>query len=204
MIEKFLYRCPVCMAVESIETGKSGDVVCRECGARFSYTEDYQLAVTTANESKIMTLREAYESIRRGRLRGATDAAFTPKKGEQLWAASSRAELFQERKAGMFRGYKKIRAQLYRFSLLDTGNLYLTNKRLLFHGTRDYEIGLEELSSVTIESHAIMMNTRRGYALSISFSHESGKKWEDYIRRAVQEYYGKRQIAEYHPRITFH
>ena len=75
---------------------------------------------------------------------------------------------------------------------------------MLFHGIKDYEIGLEELSSVTIESHAIMMNTKRGYALSISFVRESGKKWEDYIRRAVQEFHGKKKIAEYHPRITFH
>jgi len=204
MIEKFLYKCPVCMAEESIETQKSGDIACRACGARFSYTDDYQLTITTGNKRQTMTLRQAYEIIRGPKFSGITDPEFTPKKGERLWAKSSRAELFQESEAGIFRGYKKIRAQLYRFSLVDAGNLYLTNKRLVFSGTRDYEIGLEELSSVTIESHAIMMNTKRGYALSISFARESGKKWEDYIRKAVQEFHGKKRIAEYHPRITFH
>jgi hypothetical protein len=204
MIEKFLYKCPVCMAEESIGTAKGGDAACRKCGARFSYTEDYRLEVTAGNTKQTITLREAYEKIRGGGLTARSDEAFTPKKGECLWAASNRAELFQEEKAGMFRGYKKIRAQLFRFSLIDTGNLYLTSRRLFFHGTRDYEIGLEELSSVTIESHAIMLNTKRGYALSVSFPHESGKKWEDYIRKAVQNFYGKKMIAEYHPRITFH
>jgi DNA-directed RNA polymerase subunit RPC12/RpoP len=204
MIEKFLYKCPICMAEESIETKKSGSIVCNACGAQYSYTEDYQLSITAGNRQQTMTLREAYEKICAGRLSGVTDETFTPQKGEVLWAKSSRAKLFEERKAGVFRGYKKIRAQLYRFCLVDTGNLYLTNKRLLFHGIKDYEIGLGELSSVTIESHSIMMNTKRGYALSISFIQESGKKWEDYIRRAVQEFHGKKRIAEYHPRITFH
>ncbi|MBN2223808.1 MAG: hypothetical protein JW765_03940 [Deltaproteobacteria bacterium] len=204
MIEKFLYKCPICMAEESIETQKNGDISCRACGARFAYTEDYQLSITTGSEKQTMTLREAYETIYGGQFPRPADDAFTRRKGEILWAKSSRAKLFQEQKAGIFRGYKKIRAQLYRFSLIDAGNLYLTNKRLLFHGIKDYEIGLEELSSVTIESHAIMMNTKRGYALSISFVRESGKKWEDYIRRAVQEFHGKKKIAEYHPRITFH
>jgi hypothetical protein len=204
MIEKFLYKCPVCMAEESIQTAKGGDAVCRECGARFSYTEDYRLEVTTGNTKQTMTLREAYEKIRGGGLTARSDEAFTPTKGERLWAASSRAELFQEEKAGMFRGYKNIGAQLYRFSLIDTGNLYLTSRRLFFHGTRDYEIGLEELSSVTIESHVIMLNTKRGYAFSVSFPRESGKKWEDYIRKAVDAFYRPKKIAEYHPRITFH
>jgi len=204
MIEKFLYKCPICMAEESIETAKSGDSACRACGARFSYTEDYRLNVVTGKKEQVMTLREAYERIQRGGLTPVTDEAFIPKKGETLWAKSGGAVLFQEHKTGIFRGYKKIRAQLFRFSLIDTGNVYLTDRRLVFRGTRDYEIGLEELSSVTIESHAIMMNTKRGYALSITFSRESGKKWEDYIRYAVAKFYGKKKIAEYHPRITFH
>jgi len=204
MIEKFLYKCPVCMAEESIESAKGGDAACRKCGARFSFTEDYRLAVTAGKKQSTMTLREAYEKIRGGGLTERSDEAFTPKKGERLWAASGRAELFREEKAGMFRGYKNIGAQLYRFSLIDTGNLYLTSRRLFFHGTRDYEIGLEELSSVTIESHVIMLNTKRGYAFSVSFPRESGKKWEDYIRKAVDAFYRPKKIAEYHPRITFH
>jgi hypothetical protein len=204
MIEKFLYKCPICMAEESIETKKNGEIACRACHAQYWYTEDYRLRVQSGGTERIMTLREAYEKISSVKLPHVTDDSFVPKKGEVLWAKSNVAELFQEREAGIFRGYRKIRAQLYRFSLIDTGNLYLTNRRLFFHGTRDYEIGLEEISSVTIESHTIMMNTKRGYALSISFAHESGKKWEDYIRRAVDEFYGNRKIAEYHPRITFH
>jgi hypothetical protein len=204
MIEKFLYRCPICMAEESIETGTDGAIACRACHAVYSYTEDFRLRVRSGNTERIMTLREAYEKISSAKLTGLKDDAFVPKKGEVLWAKSSVAELFQEHTAGIFKGYKKIRAQLYRFALIDSGNLYLTSRRLFFQGTRDYEIGLEELSSVTIESHTIMMNTKRGYALAISFSRESGKKWEDYIRKAVREFYGSRKIAEYHPRITFH
>jgi ribosomal protein L37AE/L43A len=204
MIEKFLYRCPACLAEESIETRTDGIIACRQCGARFSYTEDYRLVIATGTKSETVTLREAYERISAKAPTPRSDDGFSPRKGERLWAASNRAELFQEREAGMFRGYRNIRARLYRFALIDTGNLYLTDRRLFFRGTRDYEIGLEELASVTIESHAIMLNTKRGYAFSVSFPHESGKKWEDYIRRAVQDYYGKRRIMEYHPRITFH
>ncbi len=204
MLEKFLYKCPLCLAQESIVTDKGGDIRCRKCGAVYSYTEDYRVKVASAGREEIMTLREAYERIAASGVPKAQDDGFTPEKGEVLWAKSNRAELFFEQKAGVFRGYKRIRAQLFRFSLIDTGNLYLTNRRLFFRGTKEYEIGLEELSSVTIESHNVLMNTKRGYAVSVSFPNESGKKWEDYIRRVVQEFYGNRKVKEFHPRITFH
>jgi hypothetical protein len=204
MLEKFLYKCPACLAQESIVTGKDGTITCRKCGAVYSYTDDYRLRVKAAGREKTMTLREAYEKVAASDITKAPDDGFKPEKGEVLWAKSDRAELFFEQKAGVFRGYKRIRAQLFRFSLIDTGNLYLTSRRLLFRGTKEYEIGLEELSSVTIESHTVLMNTKRGYAVSVSFPNESGKKWEDYIRRAVREFYGKRRVREFHPRITFH
>jgi hypothetical protein len=204
MLEKFLYRCPVCMDEESIHTQKDGGIVCQSCGADFSYTEDYRLRIKQGTKEEVKTLREAYEKIAGGRLVKADDRGFTPRGGEVLWAKSSRAELFMERTGGVFKGYGRIRAQLFRFSLIDAGNLFLTNKRLLFSGTKEYEIGLDELSSVTIESHNVLMNTKRGYAFSISFTNESGKKWEDYIRHAVRDYYKGKVIKEYHPRITFH
>lgn len=204
MLEKFLYRCPVCMTEESIRTQSDGNIVCRRCGADFSYTEDYRLSIKKDGKEDTKTLRETYERISANKLTEIRDDALTPPKGEVLWAKSDRAQLFFEQKAGVFKGYKRIRAQLFRFALIDAGNLYLTNKRLLFSGTKDYEIGLDELTSVTIESHSVLMNTRRGYALSVSFNNESGKKWEDYIRRAVRDYYRGKVIKEYHPRITFH
>jgi hypothetical protein len=204
MLEKFLYRCPVCMSEESIHTQGDGGIVCESCGAGFSYTEDYRLKISKGKAEEIKTLREAYEKIAGFKLVKVDDKGFTPRKGEVLWAKSDRAELFMERAGGVFKGYGRIRAQLFRFFLVDAGNLFLTNERLLFSGTKEYEIGLDELSSVTIESHNVLMNTKRGYAFSVSFKGESGKKWEDYIRHAVRDYYKGKVIREYHPRITFH
>jgi hypothetical protein len=204
MLEKFLYKCPECMAEESIETGKNGRITCKSCNAVFSYTEDWRLKINRKKSEDIMTLREAYAKISSAPLAKKGIEAFTAKKGEVLWAKSDRAELFREQEAGVFHGYRRIRAQLFCFSLIDAGKLYLTNKRLYFQGTKEYEIGLDELSSVTIESHNVLMNTRRGYAFAVSFKNESGKKWEDYIRKAVRDFYHTREIVEFHPRITFH
>ena len=132
------------------------------------------------------------------------DDLFPKTSGEKLLAKSKDAELFMEVPAGMFHGFKGIRARLYKFEKIEDGVLYLSNKRLLFRGKKDHEIRLSDLASITIESHMVITDTKKGHAYSFEFSHESGKKWEDLIRAEVTEFYRGKKIREFHPRITFY
>jgi hypothetical protein len=204
MLEKFLYICPRCKTYDSLETDDSGKTSCQNCGALFQFADDFRLSVKAGKGEEKKVLGEWYEKIRRVKPPGFTDDAFPKGKGETPVAKSGRAELFQEFPAGMFHGFKTIRARLFRFKKIDEGIVYLTNRRLLIRGERDHEIGLGELASITIESHMVIMNTTRGYAYYLEFFDESGKKWEDLIRDQVSAFYKGKRIREFHPNITFH
>jgi ribosomal protein S27E len=203
MLEKFLYVCPECREFDVLMTDDQGAVSCTNCGANYYFDDEYSLVSEKGGKKKTKTLTEWYRSIRKEKLLEIEDDSFPRVKGEKLFAKSKRAELYQERLAGIFKGFKGIRAKMYKFRKIDVGNLYLSNKRLLFLGKDEHSIGLDELSSCTIESHMVIINTKRGHAFSFEFLEESGKKWEDIIRDKVVEFYGVKEIREFQPRITF-
>ena len=204
MIEKFLYVCPKCKSYDSIFTDEKGKISCGSCKTTYSFTKDFKLASEKGGKKETHSLNEWYEKIKDIPPPEPKDGSFPKTSGEKLRAKSKEAELFMELPAGMFHGYKGIRARLYRFEKIEDGILYLSNKRLLFRGKKDHEIKLEELASITIESHMVITNTKRGHAYYFEFSHESGKKWEDLIRAEVAEFYKGKKIREFHPRITFY
>ena len=203
MLEKFLYICPGCSKLDALKTGDDGMVLCQNCGMNFHFDDDYNLVSENKGKRKEKTLREWYKIIRKVKIEEIEEESFPKMKGEKLFAKSKRTELYQEFPFKVFKGYKKIRAQLYKFKRIDEGSLYLSNKRLLFVGKKEYSIGLNELSSCTIESHMVIINTKRGYAFSFEFLEESGKKWEDIIRDKLVEFYKVKGIREFQPKIAF-
>ena len=203
MLEKFLYLCPECREFDALMTDDQEAVSCTNCGANYYFDDEYNLVSEKGGKKKTKTLAEWYKGIRKEKLKEMVDDSFPAAKGERLFAKSGRAELFQETPAGIFKGFKGIRAKLYKFRKIDEGNLYLSNKRLFFSGKGEHSIGLDELSSCTIESHMVIVNTKRGHAFSFEFLEGSGKKWEDIIRDKVVEFYGLKEIREFQPRIAF-
>ncbi|MBN1574452.1 MAG: hypothetical protein JW984_14740 [Deltaproteobacteria bacterium] len=203
MLEKFFYACPECGEFDAIMTDDQDAVSCTKCGANYYFDDKYNLVSEKGGKKKTRTLAEWYESIRGKKLKEIKDDSFPRIEGEKLFARSKRAELFQEVPAGIFKGFKGIRAKLYKFKKIDEGNLYLSNRRLLFIGQGEHSIGLDELSSCTIESHMVIVNTKRGHAFSFEFLEESGKKWEDIIRDKLVEFYGVKKIREFQPKIAF-
>jgi hypothetical protein len=203
MLEKYFYICPECKEFDVLVTGVDDVASCKNCGARYDFDEQFRLVSERNGKKKAKTLAEWYGIIRKVKPKEIEDGSFKKIKGEKLFAKSKRAELFKEVPAGIFRGYRGIRAKMYRFEKVDEGNLYLSNKRLVFKGEGEHSIGLDELSSCTIESHMVILNTKRGHAFSFEFLEESGKKWEDIIRDKVVEFYGVKEIREFQPKIAF-
>jgi hypothetical protein len=203
MLEKFLYLCPECETVDAVKTAKNGDIACVSCGAMFRFDENFDLVTEKDGKSETSSLHQVYLSIRGKGLGKVETRDIDLDDGETVLAVSDTAELFRETPAKMFWGYKTISARLFKFKKIDTGNLYLTNKRIVFVGEQVTDIDLRELTSATIESHMVITNTRRGYAYSYEFLTESGKKWEDFIREALKGVYSDRTIDEFQPRITF-
>jgi len=203
MLEKYLYICPGCKQLDVLKTVDDGIVLCQNCGMNFQFDDDFKLVSKNKGKRETKTLTELYEIIRKVKIGEIEEKSFPKMKGEKLFAKSKTAELFQEVPFKVLKGYKGIRAQLYKFKKIDEGNLYLSDKRLLFIGKKEHSIGIEELSSCTIESHMVIINTKRGYAFSFEFLEESGKKWEDIIRDKVVEFYGVKGIREFQPKIAF-
>ncbi len=204
MIEKFLYVCPKCGSYDSILTDEKGNITCSSCKTEYHFTKDFKLTSETKGKKETHSLKEWYEKIKDLSPPEPKDGSFPKTSGEKLRAKSKEAELFMELPAGMFHGFKGIRARLYKFEKIEDGILYLSNRRLLFRGKEDHEIKISELASVTIESHMVITDTKRGHAYSFEFLRESGKKWEDLIRTEVTEFYKGKKIREFHPRITFY
>lgn len=205
MLEKFFYICPECKEFDVLITGEDDVASCQNCGAKYDFDEEFRLVSERGGKKKTRTLAEWYSVIRQVKPKEIEDKSFKniKGKGEKLFAKSKKAELFREVPAGIFKGYRGIRAQMYKFKKVDEGKLYLSNKRLLFLGEGEHSIGLDELSSCTIESHMVIINTKRGHAFSFEFLEESGKKWEDIIRDKVVDYYGVKEIREFQPKIAF-
>jgi len=203
MLEKFLYLCPKCETVDALHTAKDGTAACDTCGARFRFDENFDLVVEKDGKSEAKSLHQVYLYIRGKGLGKEETSDIDLSDGETVLAVSDTTELFQETPGKMFQGYRTISAKLFKFKKIDTGILYLTNKRMVFIGEQVTDIDLLELTSATIESHMVITNTRRGHAYSYEFLKESGKKWEDFIREALKGVYPKRTIDEFQPRITF-
>lgn len=204
MIEKFLYVCPKCGTYDSIKTDEKEKISCSSCKTAYRFTKDFKLTSEKKGKKETHSLKGWYEKIKDLSPPEPKDDSFPSTPGERLRARSKDAEMFMELPAGMFHGYKGIRARLYKFEKIEDGILYLSNKKLLFRGKKDHEIKLSELASITIESHMVITNTKRGHAYYFEFSRESGKKWEDLIRAEVAEFYKGKKIREFHPNITFY
>lgn len=112
--------------------------------------------------------------------------------------------LSEDTRDGMYKGLSGITSTLFKRRLLDKGVLSLSADRLVFVGNSiKRDIPLHKITSVTIESNTVIVVLKGGNALFFDFIEESGKKWEDFIRQAITNYFSKEKIVEFYPRIRF-
>lgn len=184
MITDILYRCPACGAFDWL----GADQACTACGARL----DLISRTTVAINGEARPVGYWYDRV----------LAFELPSGEQgAILKSKRIRLSEESAHGEYRGFAGMRATHYRRKPLDEGTLALLEDRLLFSGRNgQLVITLETIAALTIESDTIIIVRKGQIPLFFDFLEESGKKWEDCLRKALSAYY-QDEFIEYYPRL---
>jgi len=186
MITDILYRCPSCGSFEWMDG--SGCVHCRAAVQVVSRTE-----VSINGERN--TISHWYRRVLSFEL---------PPGDAGPIMESGRVVLSREAAGGTYRGFAGVVATRFTRAACDEGFITLKSGGLRFSGEMEaLDIPMEDLTGLTIESNTIILTSRTYGILFFDFLHESGKKWEDCIRRCLARLHAPRKIAEFYPRLRF-
>jgi 1-acyl-sn-glycerol-3-phosphate acyltransferase len=183
MIQRLLYRCPLCGAEPWLEKDR-----CQSCGVSVTVSRD-RSTVTIAGETD--TVAGWYAAVRRlDRL---------PEDG----LTSALVRVSGERREGLRTLAGGLAAVFYGRRPLGEAKLRFLADRLEVDGLRDgmIVIGLEEIQAVTIESHTVIVESRPHGVLFFDFPRGTGKRWEDALDGALARFYAPRPIREFCPRL---
>ena len=186
MIGDLLYRCPLCGAFDWLEHDH-----CVSCKASFRMVT--RLLVEMGGD--VQPLSQWYRKV----------LSFdTPGSEGGIIMRSKRVRLSREAQEGMYRGYAGITAYHFTRAPVDTGFLTLHEDGLKFSGaTGSIDVSLADLRGATIESNTVIIISAKDGPLFYDFLEESGKKWEDLIRRSLQNHHAPEEIVEFYPRVRF-
>jgi len=185
MIQRLLYRCPLCGAEPWLERGR-----CRGCGASIKVGPDRYTA-TIGGETD--TVAGWYAAVRRlDRL---------PEGG--LASALVRVSRESREKPRSLAG--GLTAVFYGRRPLGQAKLRLLVDRLEVDGLPGGPdaIGLADVRAVTIESNTVIVDSRSRGVLFFDFPRGSGKRWEDALDQALERFHAPRKILEFCPRLRF-
>jgi 1-acyl-sn-glycerol-3-phosphate acyltransferase len=186
MIGDLLYRCPLCGAFDWIEHDH-----CVSCSADVRILSRTQVAIG----GQVQPLSHWYARILTHDL---------PAAGDGVIMKSAQVRLSREAQEGMYWGFAGITAFHFTRAAIGTGRLSLTEKGLTFHGhSGTLDIPLDHILGATIESNTVIIISRQHGPLFFDFLEESGKKWEDLIRKSLQRHHEPREILEFYPRVRF-
>ncbi len=184
MISKLIYRCPVCAGFDWLR-----DEQCVHCGAAVRLERESRLAVN----GRAAPIAHWYDRVLAFEL---------PVDRHGLIYQSDRVRLLEEVSHGRYEGPGGLTAVLYGRQVVDMVTATLYRDRIELAGERSaLTIAFGTLLSITIESNVIIVVDRRRGPLFLDFSSDSGKKWEDGIRRALADYKAPERIVEYFPRV---
>ncbi|MFA5654479.1 MAG: 1-acyl-sn-glycerol-3-phosphate acyltransferase [Desulfomonilia bacterium] len=186
MITDILYRCPSCGSFEWMDG--SGCVHCRAAVQVVSRTE-----VSINGERN--TISHWYRRVLSFEL---------PPGDTGPIMQSGRVVLSREAAGGTYRGFAGVIAARFTRAVCDEGVITLKGDGLRFSGDMEaLDIPMEDLIALTIESNTIILTSSTSGILFFDFIHESGKKWEDCIRRCLERFHASRKITEFYPRLRF-
>ncbi len=186
MITDILYRCPSCGSFDWMDGAR-----CTYCHAAVDVISRTEVAIGGERN----TISHWYRKI----------LSFELPSGETgPIMESGRVVLSREAVDGIYKGFAGVVATRYTRAVCDEGVVRLQREGLCFSGGKEtLDLPLEDLAAVTIESNTIILTSNRMGILFLDFLHESGKKWEDCIRKALTLFHAPRKIREFYPRLRF-
>lgn len=186
MISDILYRCPHCAAFDWMDA----HATCVSCGARLELVSRTHVAINGI----LKPIGAWYDVIQAQALPSAAAAPILK---------SRRVRLSEEEPRGRYQGFAGMSAIHYARRPVETGILTLWRERLVFSGAHTpLVLPIAAITSLTIESDTLIVVVPDRVPLFFDFLEESGKKWEDCLRKAMAEVHGHR-IIEFYPRVRF-
>jgi len=186
MISDLIYRCPVCESFKWFQENR-----CSHCQAAIEVHSRSHISVNGQKEK----IAYWYDRILSFDLTENEDGEIL-KSGKVCFA--------REAESGLYKGFEGMTAIFYIREKTDEGVLTLFKGRLAFNGpSNKTTIPLASITSVTIESNTVIIVSRQHGPLFFDFLEESGKKWEDCIKKEVSDFHAPEKILEFFPRIRF-
>jgi hypothetical protein len=184
-VERLLYRCPNCRALESLKTvePKSANrVECRSCNALWEV--DLRSRLTPINDNgaaagEPRTMAQLYQQIKAMPLNTIHSSLIELESGEQLYLASRPQILYRERH------YPDLR-------IVGSGRVFLTDRRIVFQGWSRKRgpviiaAPLDQTDSFSIEPGDKLHFIYRDVLYRIPFKGESAMKWYDYLMQLAE------------------
>jgi 1-acyl-sn-glycerol-3-phosphate acyltransferase len=184
VITDILYRCPACGCFDWLQENR-----CEGCGARLRVVSRTCIALD-GHEAGIDTWYD--------RVLGFD----IPEPVADVILRSRRVRMSCEVPSGRFVGLGGMTAARYERQLQDHGYLELTLEYLHFCGEKtDRKIPVHRIRSITIESNTVILIPPEPEVLFFDFLEESGKKWEDILRKAIQRGHDPLSVEEFFPRL---
>lgn len=184
MITDLLYRCPECGTFDWL----GADNRCRVCGAHLELTSRTKVAIN----GEIQPISYWYDKVLEFDLPQGDGAAILK---------SKRVRLSEECARGDYRGFAGVKATHYVRKPIAEGTLSLLEDRLLFSGPdTQLIVFIAQIISLTIESDTLIVVRRDQTPLFFDFLEESGKKWEDCLRKTIAGYH-QDMVVEYCPHL---
>jgi 1-acyl-sn-glycerol-3-phosphate acyltransferase len=184
MITDIIYKCPKCGVMDWCKDGK-----CISCGVTLELISRTRVSIS----GEIRPVGDWYDSV-------LSFDINIPESGPVL--KSKKIRLSEESTKGIYTGYAGIVSTHYVRKPIGDGRLELFADRLEFIGDsiQSRTLGIEDMLAVTIESDTLQIVSHEYGPLFFDFLEESGKKWEDCLRRIIKDHYSE-DIIEFCPRI---
>ena len=182
-IDKLLYRCPECRTFDALVADELCGFSCRICKTQFTLNPNYDVQW----KQELIPIHNVYNNIRIttsdiAAQKGIPDRGFSA--GEWGIAYSPNCRTRVQTKD--------------RFGKEETGELILTNRRLIWSDTtRTDSIELKEIFAATIESNYKLQIYRMEMKTltQFTFASESALKWQDLIVVALLKLYEKLPVT---------
>jgi len=186
-----IYRCPDCLAFETMKEVHPDQLVCSACKNKLEIMPDLTLKYAIGDENNPVSIADVYQKIRiketdlnemHGNL-NASDYMTGLDVSEELIYKSD-AEYYREKGASL--------------KLISKGQILLTNQRILIiSGNQEQILNLSDVDAVTIESNNKLQlyQTKNDCLVQLKFLTSSALLWQDLISLIVQKKFGKKVIT---------